>query len=59
MLFGLMSHSIMFGPALGALLQPHDQPAHVTRWRLFRSCGCGRLRAACCMVHPDVTWRSK
>jgi hypothetical protein len=31
---------------IGAFLQPHEQPRHVTRYRLFRACSASRMRAA-------------
>lgn len=46
--------SVPFAPMLtgliNAFLQPHDQPAYVTRYRCFRACGAGRWRAALWMM---------
>jgi hypothetical protein len=35
---------LLFG-LIAAMLQPHEQPRHVTRYRLFKTCGATRLRA--------------
>ena len=39
---------------IGALLQPHDQPAHFTRYRLFRACGASRRQAARWPLPPEL-----
>ena len=43
-----------FGPLIvaliNAMLQPHDQPRHVTRYRCFRVCGASRWQAALWMM---------
>ena len=46
----VIGQAFAFGPLIVApistLLQPHDQPRHITRYRLFRSCGASRWQAA-------------
>jgi hypothetical protein len=43
-------NAFAMGPLITALIaamfQPHDQPRHVTRYRLFRACGASKVRAA-------------
>jgi hypothetical protein len=49
-LIGAFVGTPMLVGVIGALIQPGSRDRAATRYRLFRACGAGRLRAALWMV---------